>query len=236
MAHLSRPFWGNTSKTIYYSSFLLCIHKVHVKTPVEASQPNKQSTIRPTRLDFAAFPVFFYLNCRWEVFWGQNSLCVDFQRDWSLSLGSSGESREERANSIALFPLDIWVKRSRICSFRSWKRSHFSAIYKQSSDSFKQLPLPSHCADGALQKAMMALPWRVLSCQRWGSDVWKAIWSPERIWSLENPEGEFLVLSNFYNPFLLSAYLQSDTLQKVWTTESLFPVRSLIWCDLWDLI
>lgn len=152
MAHLSRPFWGNTSKTIYYSSFLLCIHKVHVKTPVEASQPNKQSTIRPTRLDFAAFPVFFYLNCRWEVFWGQNSLCVDFQRDWSLSLGSSGESREERANSIALFPLDIWVKRSRICSFRSWKRSHFSAIYKQSSDSFKQLPLPSHCADGALQR------------------------------------------------------------------------------------
>lgn len=107
---------------------------------------------------------------------------------------------------------------------------------KKSSDSFKQLPLPSHCADGALQKAMMALPWRVLSCQWWGSDVWKAIWSPERIWSLENPEGEFLVLSNFYNPFLLSAYLQSDTIQKVWTTESLFPVRSLIWCDLWDLI
>lgn len=29
---------------------------------------------------------------------------------------------------------------------------------KKSSDSFKQLPLPSHCADGALQKAMMALP------------------------------------------------------------------------------
>lgn len=234
MAHLSRPFWGNTSKTIFYSSFLLCIHKVHVKTLVEASQPNNQPSIQHDWI-LLHFLCFSTSIVDWSFFW-PNSLCIDFQRDWSLSLGSSGESREERANSIALFLLDIWVKRSQICSIRSWKHSHFSAFYKNpvthlSSYLFPATVLTERCRgdDGTSLKSSVMSAVR-LWCLK-GNLV-----SGENLISGKSRGRVFWFFQTSIIPVLLCAYLRSDTLQKVWTTESLFRVCSLIWCDLWDLI